>query len=113
MWNQDETGGTPGRDTNGNSRRRRYLTRSSHKNCQIPEWERTNRATLLVAISGDADTGPPLFLFKGKRIVYRQLIQNGDIVLQTYAHFLPRDARIAHREEGVGIDSVKFYAWAV
>ena len=45
--------------------------------------------------------------------MYRQVIKNGDIVLQTYADFLPRGARIAHREEGVGIDSVNFYAWAV
>lgn len=37
MWNLNETRGTLGKDTDTDSRSRRYLKRSSHKNCQILE----------------------------------------------------------------------------
>lgn len=53
MWNLYDIGGTLERDANGNSRRRRCITRKIHKNCQTPEWERAGRATILEVISGN------------------------------------------------------------
>ena len=33
LWNLDETGGIPGRDANGNSKRKRYCVETPHKTC--------------------------------------------------------------------------------
>ena len=63
----------------------------------------------MAVINADGETGPPLFVFKGVRLPYRVVLGAGGEEVQTYATYLPREARVAMREQKGGVDSEKFY----
>lgn len=112
LWNLDETGSTPGRDASGNGKRRRYLRRRGELDLKLPDFVRTGRTSLMPVVSAAGDVGPPLFVFKGTSLPYRNVIENGNIVTQTYTTYLPRGACVAMRAEGGGIDIANFLSWA-
>ena len=112
MWNLDETGTTPGKDSKGATRQRRYMRRTGAGEMRVPEFVRTSRATVMPVVSADGEQGPPLFVFKGKRLPYREVLVEGRVEVQTFSTFLPRDACVAMREDAGGVDSVNFYNWA-
>lgn len=58
----------------------------------------------VVNTSGDA--GSPLF--KGKHIPYRNSIVNRNILIETYASYLPRSAVITMRKDHAGVESTNF-----
>ena len=113
MWNLDETGTTPGVDTKGETRQRRYVRRRGTREMRVPEFVRTSRATVMPVVSADGQQGPPLFIFKGKRLPFREVVVNGRVEVQTYATFLPHGACLAMREDAGGVDSTNFFNWAL
>ena len=75
-WNLDETGYTPGRDANRNFKRYRYLRRGGTDNIHLPEFVRSSRTTVLPVVSAADDSGQPLFVFRGKRLPFREVVCN-------------------------------------
>eukprot|EP00171_Calliarthron_tuberculosum_P006015 IDg6015t1 len=112
VWNLDETGATPDKDVNGRSSCRRFLDRRGLQDLKIAEFRRTHRVTMLPAISAAGSVAPPLFVFKGKKIPYREVLLGGKAVVQTYADLLPRHSLLACREDRGSVDSVNFFNWA-
>jgi len=56
--------------------------------------------------------GPPLFVFKGSNLPYRNVVRAGQVVSETYHDLLPRGALVAMRPELGSVDSSNFYEWA-
>ena len=112
LWNLDETGASPARNAKGNVRQRRFLRRSGTHEMRLPEFVRTSRTTVMPVVSASGESGPPLFVFRGKRLPFREVLHNGKAEIQTYADYLPRGACLAMREEGGGADTRNFYEWA-
>ena len=108
FWSLGETGSTPGRDTKGNCRKQRFMRRNGSREARVPDLTRSGRVTIMPFISAIGERGPPLFVFKGRRISFRQVIVDGQVRTQTCAQVLPRHACIATREENGGVDSANF-----
>ena len=107
IWNCDETGATPGRDANGKQTSRVYVTRAGARDAKIGHFLSTNRVTMLPAVSADGKAVPPMFVFKGSRLPYRVLFQEGIKTVQTYTDCLPRGCIVSMRSEGGGVDTKK------
>lgn len=84
------------------------MRRDGYRSLKLPEFVRASRMTLMSVVSAASDSGPPLFVFKGKTLPYRDVIVDGVIVTQTYAEFLLRGSCVAVRQEGDGVDSQNF-----
>eukprot|EP00171_Calliarthron_tuberculosum_P002273 IDg2273t1 len=112
IWNLDETGATPDKDINGRSRCRRFLDRRGAQDLKIAEFRRTHRVTMMPVISAAGQCGPTLFIFKGQRMPYREVLRHGVAHVQTYADLLPRGSVMAFREERGGVDTKNFLGWA-
>ena len=63
-------------------------------------------------VSAAGEAGSPLYVFKGKRLPFREVLSHDVVQVQTYAQLLPRHACIAMREEGGGVDAQNFLHWA-
>ena len=113
IWNLDETGGTPGRDVKGAAARRRYTRSTVVSDLRLPYWVTASRATALACISAAGETALPLFVFKGIKFPYRQVLVDAEVQVESYGTHLPRGAIIAVRNEVGGVDSSSFYSWAV
>ena len=70
VWNLDETGCTPGKDTTGVPRTCRFMRQDMKKDAKMEEFRRTGRITLMPVISAAGDVGLILFVFKGTRMPY-------------------------------------------
>lgn len=112
IWNLDETGATPGKDVNGASSSRRYLTRGGGGDMRTAEFAAISRITMMPVISAAGDSGPTLFVFKGTRLPYRNVARGGHVVAETYADYLPRDAVISTRADHGGVNADNFFQWA-
>lgn len=112
IWNLDETGATPDKDVNGRSSSRRFMDRRGVQDLKIAEFRRTHRVTMLPVISAAGQNGPTLFIFKGRRMPYRQILRRGVVHTETFAELLPRGSLIAFREERGGVDTKNFFEWA-
>ena len=112
FWNLDETGTTPVKDTRGNFRQKHYIRRGGACEHRVPDFDHASRVTVLPVVSASGETGPPLFVFKGKCIPYRQVLVGGALRAETYTQYLPRSACVAVREECGGVDSANFLNWA-
>lgn len=55
LWNLDETGCTPGRDADGNTRTRSIMTRKGGGDFIIPGVISEARNTMLPVVSADSD----------------------------------------------------------
>ena len=71
-----------------------------------------NRITMMPIINADGDCAPPLFVMKGKRVPYREVLQNGIVLPETPLSRLPRTSVLATREENGGVDKHNFLSWA-
>ena len=85
FWNLSEIGGTPMRNTVGSSHICRYMRKHEYQNGRVPDFPRTSQATLLTAICADVEQGHPVFVFKGKRLLAREVVVDVRIYVQTYA----------------------------
>jgi len=112
VWNLDETGCSPGKDTNGANRKKRFLRRTGTTDFKADEFVRSNRMTIMPCISASGDMAPLLFVFKGKNLPYREVLEHGHKQVQTYDDLLPRGSLIYMREEVGGVDSDAFLDWA-
>ena len=74
----------------------------------MAKFKRTDRPTLLASISVAGDTGPPIFIFEGNRLPFRNITIDGKVLSQTYADFLSWNACIAMCNDVAGIDSTNF-----
>ena len=109
IWNLDECGVTPGRDEQGASARKRIVTRQGSRYFRSVNVGYGKRVTFMPAISASRETGPCLFVYKGKSFPYRCYVKNGVEHVDSLAHHLPRRAVIKMREEGGGVDSDNFF----
>ena len=66
---------------------------------------------MMPAISAGGDTPPPLFVFKGKRLPFREVLNEGRQTLETPADLLPRKSVVCMREERGGVDMHNFLSW--
>ena len=113
IWNCDECGMTPGKDANGASKQKAYVTRSGAHDAKMGQFANGNRFTMLPAVSATGDTAPPLFIFKRCKMPYRQVLQGGRVFLQTFADHLPSRSLISMREAGGGVDTANVFKWAL
>ena len=109
IWNLDECGVTPGRDEQGASARKRIVTRQGSRDFRSVNVGYEKRVTFMPAICASGETGPCLFVYKGKSFPYRCYVKNGEEHVDSLAHHLPRRAVIKMREEGGGVDSDNFF----
>ena len=107
LWNLDETGCTPGGDTAVNNKKKRYLPRHGEGDVVLPDIIYDSRVTMLPVVSADGAIDPPLFVFSGARMPYRQILVDGKVVLETILDHLPEQATIAVRDKK-GVDSFNF-----
>eukprot|EP00171_Calliarthron_tuberculosum_P004807 IDg4807t1 len=113
VWNLDEAGTRPGKDKDGGSRARRYLTRQSGgRDMRVGEFVRQQRTTVMPVVSAEGDIGPTLFVFKGTTLPYRQVKRGDNVVTETYADFLSREALMATREDCASVNAQNFMDWA-
>lgn len=112
FWNLDETGSSPGRDAKGNSRQKRFMRRDGSHEARMPRYTQQSRVTLMPAVSAAGEIAPPLFVVKGKRLPFREVLVDGRVEVQTLAQMLPRGACLAMREEHGGVDATNFLSWA-
>jgi len=112
IWNLDETGSSPEKEQFGRGRRRRYVGRGTSADMRVAEFLNANRVTILPCISASGDMAPPMFVFKGKQLPFRNVVRAGEVVSETYHDHLPARAVVAMREELGGVDSSNFLAWA-
>ena len=90
-----------------------YVTCAGALDAKIGHFINTTRVAMLPAVSAIGDAAPPLFVFKGRQLPYRQVIGNGRSSVETYADCLPPRALICMRERGGGVDTANFFQWAV
>ena len=64
IWNCDETGATPGCDANGTQNVRVHMTRAGSRDAKIGHFLNTNRVTILLAVSANGATTPPMFVLR-------------------------------------------------
>lgn len=67
--------------------------------------------TMLPAVSAEGDIERPMLVFKGSRVPYRVLSENGRQVVQTYGDCLPRGYIVGMREQEGGVDTPKVLVW--
>ena len=60
----------------------------------------------------DGSCANPVFVFKGKRLLYRVVDQGGVQVTETISECLPRFSHVFMRDEGGGMDKHIFVKWA-
>ena len=112
VWNLDETGCSPGKDTQGQTNLHRLLRRNTRSELRAPNFSYNSRVTLMPCISAGGDAGPPLFAFKGARLPYRVVIQNGVECTETLSTHLPQNSLVNMREVIAGVDGESFHQWA-
>eukprot|EP00171_Calliarthron_tuberculosum_P023503 IDg23503t1 len=88
-------------DARSSSRKRRYMRRTGAHDIKLPDFICSGRTTLMPVVSAAGSSGPPLFVFTGSHLPYRQVVVNGQISTQTYAAYLPRGACLAVRAKTV------------
>ena len=64
-------------------------------------------------VSTSGEKGPPLFIFKCKRLPYWEIVVDGPIEVQRYAFYIPQSSCLASREESGGVDWCSFNNWAL
>lgn len=69
----------------------------------------THRVTFMPVVSADGETGPPLLVFKGNSVPYRQVLRDGKVHVEKYASHLPHGSVDAVLEQGGDVDSANFY----
>ena len=99
LFNLDEVGVSPGKDADGNLACRRLMHKNGGQDFIGADFFYENRITMMPIISADGDCAPPLFVTKGKRVPYREVLKNGTIFPETPLSRLPRFAVLATREE--------------
>ena len=85
IWNLDETGATPGRDASGRTQAKRFTRQNASTDVKLEEFIRTSRMTMMPCVSASGECAPPLFVFKGRRVPYHQILVGGQTVSETYA----------------------------
>ena len=75
------------------------------RDAKIGHFLSTNRVTMLPAVSADGETVPLMFLFKGLRLPYRVVAQEGMKTVETYADCLPRGSIVSMRAAGGRVDT--------
>ena len=69
---------------------------------------RAGKVTIVPVINDTSEIGPPLFVLKGKRIPYHQVVVDGAVQVETYTQCFACNARVVMREENGGVDSENF-----
>ena len=94
VWNLDESGISPGRDAKGSTREYRLVRKESEDNTRVPIFLYNNRITIMAAVSAGGVVGPSLWVFKGMRLPYREVIISGSCVTETLSSYLPTGALV-------------------
>lgn len=113
LWNLDESGATPGKDVDGRSACKRLMRRDGIKDLKVPQFLNTHRVTMMASISAAGNSGPPLFVFKGKKLPFRRVVRGGEEVYESLADVLPRHSVISAREKCGGVDMHNFLNWGL
>ena len=112
VWNLDESGISPGRDAKGSIREYRIVRKESDGDTRVPVFSYTNRITIMACVSAGGVVGPSLWVFKGMRLPYREVIISGSRVTETLSSYLPRSALVAMEPSSPGVNSSSFFQWA-
>lgn len=112
IWNCDETGKSPERDSRGKLRQPRFLRRHSNKDAKPQLFLYGERVTVLPAVSASWEVAPLLFIFHGKQVPYQDVLINGEAQSDSIVSHLPRHFMVYMKEESSGIDSESFFQFA-
>ena len=107
LFNLVKVGVSPGKDADVQLACRRLTNKSGRQDFIIADFTYENRITMMPIInaesaSSDDDCAPPLFVMKGKRVPYKEVLQNGNVLPETPLSRLPRSSVSATREEKRG-----------
>lgn len=108
IFNLNETSVTPERDLHGVTSSKKLTPHSVCRDLCTPEFPNLNQGTLMRVISASGAFASPLFIFKGTRLSYRTVLQNGEILTEMPLSKLPPGAMDARREENSGTDTARF-----
>lgn len=111
-WNLDETGTTPGRDSTGATKERKFVRRKEGSDFKTASFKNTHRVTVMPCVSAGGEIGPTLYVFKGQKMPYREVVIAGETVVETLATHLPRNSVVTMREKVAGIDGNSFFKCA-
>lgn len=112
IFNLDEVGIFSGKDASGKLVCRRFLPRKGNQDFISANFGYEDRINMMPVISAAGLHSPPLFVIKGKRMTFRNKLVNGNVLTETPADCLPREAVIATRAEVGGVDSKNFLSWS-
>lgn len=112
VWNLDETGVSPGRDSRGKIRQPVILRRHGENDAVQAGFSYKDRITFLPSISAAGDIGPCMYIFKGTRLPFRQILVDGEVHTETLTSYLPRHSMVYMREEVASIDGGSFFQFA-
>lgn len=115
IFNLDETGVTPNKDTSGRSPSKRLLRTGKASTSQIREvtFSYTHRITMLACVCADGTWTDPLFVIKGEDVEYRLIDDcNNRWKIETIHDCLPPGARYTTRKDTATVDRKNFIAWA-
>lgn len=84
------------------------MSRQAKPDVRLPEFIAVSRTTMLSVTSADGGSGPPLFVFKGSILPYRQVLSNVKEQVEAYASHSPRNATVAVRDKCGGAGSQNF-----
>ena len=92
MWNLNKTGTTPSNNAKEQTRLNQYMRGCGVLRMRVPGFVHTNRATFMLVVSAERQTGPPLLVFKGKCLLCREISFDEQVEMKTYATCSSRDA---------------------
>eukprot|EP00171_Calliarthron_tuberculosum_P001699 IDg1699t1 len=108
VYNFDETRGSPIRYIAGLKFEKRIMRRHGDADIKKVEFGRADGFTCILCINAAGDVYPTMFLFKGITLLYQQIFNNGQIVLETYYSFLPSGAVMVMRDDNGAADGDNF-----
>lgn len=113
MYNLDECGYTPGKHANARLRSRKMIPRKFSQDINIPHFTYDNIITMMPTISAFCSIGPRVFLFKGGRIPFKNVLRHETLISETSLFVILRGSLVALHEECRGVDQTNFLDWAL
>ena len=98
FFNLEEVGVTPGKDAHGKRSCRRLMPRRGNQDFKAVDFSYLNRITMMPVVSAAEEAGPPAIVVKGKKIPYRDVLQNGNVRTETPAGIFSERICACHKD---------------
>ena len=89
VFNLDENGVSSGHDVKGKVCQPKFMRRGSTPDYVLPAFRYDNRMTVLSNFSASGEVGPLMFVMKGTRLPFREVLVDGQRYIETINSQLP------------------------